>query len=119
VPTIPDWRAIEEAWPKLQNIRAKLSERKSFSGDLYAISSSNSITADSGSTGILPASILAALCVGDSRGLLSLVSQVSPTGGGNFEDMQAMDTETNDSVLAIVTRVGDDIVVYRRFFYGN
>jgi hypothetical protein len=119
VPTIPDWRAIEEAWPNLQNIRTKLSERKSFSGDLYAISSSNSITADSGSTGILPASILAALCVGDSRGLLSLVSQVSPGGGGNFEDMQAMDTETNDSVLAIVTRSGDDIVVYRRFFHGN
>ena len=118
-PLFTNWRAIEEAWPNLQNIRAKLSERKSFSGDLYAISSSNSITADSGSTGILPASILAALCVGDSRGLLSLVSQVSPGGGGNFEDMQAMDTETNDSVLAIVTRVGDDIVVYRRFFYGN
>jgi hypothetical protein len=59
------------------------------------------------------------LCAGDSRGLLSLVSQVSPTGGGNFEDVQAMDAETDDSVLAIVTQVGDDIVVYRRFFYGN
>ena len=119
VPLFPDWRAIEKAWPNLQNIRARLSERKSFSGDLYAISGSNSITAGSGATGILPASILNELCVGGSRGLLSLVSQVSPTGGGNFEDMQAMDTETNDSVLTIVTRIGDDIVVYRRFFYGN
>jgi len=115
----PNWRGVEEAWPNLQNIRAKLSEKKSFNGDLYAISSANSITADSGSMGILPSSILVELCVGDSRGLLSLVSQVSPNGGGNFEDVSAMDTEANDSVLAIVTRVGDDIVVYRRFYHGN
>ena len=119
VPLFSNWRAVEQAWPNLQNIRAKLSEKKSFNGDLYAISRSSSMTADSGSTGILPASILRELCAGDSRGLLSLVSQVSPTGGGNFEDVQAMDEETNDSVLAIVTRVGDDIVVYRRFFHGN
>jgi hypothetical protein len=117
VPLLPNWRAIEDAWPNLQNIRAKLSGEKSFNGDLYAIS--NSITPGSGSTGILPSSILEELCVGDSRGLLSLVSQISPTGGGNFEDVQAMDTEASDSVLAIVTQVGDDIVVYRRFFYGN
>jgi hypothetical protein len=119
VPLFSNWRAIEEAWPNLQNIRAKLSQKKSFSGDLYAISRANSITADSGSAGILPPSILEELCVGDSRGLLSLVSQISPTGGGNFEDAQAMDAETYDSVLAIVTQSGDDIVVYRRFFYGN
>jgi hypothetical protein len=119
VPLFPNWRAIEEAWPNLQNIRAKLSQKKSFSGDLYAISRANSITADSGSAGILPPSILEELCVGDSRGLLSLVSQISPTGGGNFEDAQAMDAETYDSVLCIVTQSGDDIVVYRRFFYGN
>jgi hypothetical protein len=119
VPLFPDWRAIEEAWPSLQNIRAKLSKKKSFNGDLHAISRSSSMTGDSGSTGILPASILRELCAGDSSGLLSLVSQVSPTGGGNFEDVQAMDEETNDSVLAIVTQIGDDIVVYRRFFHGN
>lgn len=119
VPLFPNWRAIEEAWPNLQNIRAKLSEKKPFNGGLYAISSANSIMFDAGPAEILPASILRELCAGDSKGLLSLVSQVSPTGSGNFEDEQAMDTEANDSVLAIVTRVGDDIVVYRRFFYGN
>jgi hypothetical protein len=119
VPMIPDWRAIEEAWPNLQNIRAKLSEKKLFNGDLFAIYSSHPIQANLGSAGFLPSSILVELCAGDSRGLLSLVSQVSPTGGGNFEDAQAMDAEANDSVLAIVTRAGDDIVIYRRFFYGN
>jgi hypothetical protein len=114
-----NWRDIEAAWPNLQNIRAKLSEKKSFDGDLYAISGSSSFNTDSRSAEILPASILRELCVGDSRGLLSLVSQVSPTGGGDFEDAQALDTNAGDSVLAIVTRSGDDIVVYRRFFYGN
>ncbi len=119
VPLPANWRAVEAAWPNLANIRAKLSDKKPFDGDLYAISGSGSITTDSHSTEILPASILRELCLGDSRGLLSLVSQVSPTGGGNFEDAPALDTNAGDSVLAIVTRNGDDIVVYRRFFYGN
>jgi len=119
VALFPNWRAIEAAWPDLENIRAKLSEKKSFSGDLYAISRANAIAPGPGSTGILPASILEELCRSDSRGLQSLVSQISPTGGGNFEDVPAMDMEANDSVLAIVTQIGDDIVVYRRFFYGN
>ena len=52
-------------------------------------------------------------------GLWTLVSQISPNGGGSFEDVPAMDTEANDSVLAIVTQVGDGIVVYRRFYHGN
>ena len=119
VPLVANWRDVETAWPSLSNIRAKLSEKKSFDGDLYAISGSGSLTTDLRSTEILPASILRELCVSDSRGLLSLVSQVSPTGGGNFEDAPALDTNAGDSVLAIVTRNGDDIVVYRRFFYGN
>jgi hypothetical protein len=119
VPLFPNWRAIEAAWPNLENIRAKLSETKSFSGDLFAISGSRSITADSVSTGILPGSILEELCMGDSSGLRSVVSQISPNGGGSFEDVPALDTEANDSVLAIVTQIGGDIVVYRRFFYGN
>jgi hypothetical protein len=114
----PNWRAIEAAWPNLQAIRAKLSQPQTFRGDLYAISSRHSTTADSGSTGILPVSILEALCEGNSSGLRSVISQISPTGGSNFEDVQAMDTDANDSVLAIVTQIGDDLVVYRRFFYG-
>jgi len=73
---------------------------------------------DSASTRILSDSILAKLCLCDSMmGLRSIVSQISPTGGGNFEDVQVMDL--NESALAIVTRVGDDIVVYRRIFHAN
>lgn len=150
-PVLLNWSAIEEAWPNLRDIRAKLSAGKSFVGDVCAVSMSGvatfgpgttgvdpneddpqlesegqrsvmaspwRVSFDSASTRILRASTLSKLCVGDrSFGLRSVFSQMSPTGGGNFEDIQVMDT--NDSALAIVTEVGDDIIVYRRIFHGN
>ena len=118
-PLFSNWRAIEAAWPDLQNVQAKLSEKGPFRGNVYAISSRHSTTSVPGSTGILTPEVLQALCAGNAGGLQSIVSQISPTGGGNFEDVSAMDMESNDSALAIVTQLGDDIVVYRRFFYGN
>ena len=120
VPLFPNWRAIEAAWPNLQDVQAKLSENGYFRGNVFAVSSRQSTRGVRSSTEILSPEILQALCVGEpASGLQSLVSQVSPNGGGNFEDVPAMDAESNDSVLAIVTQSGDDIVVYRRFFYGN
>jgi len=107
VPSLQNWRAVEDAWPNLQNIRTALSGSKPFGAF------------DSGKSEILTASILGEFCRGEPTGLLSLVSQVSPTGGGNFEDLQNLDAETSDSVLAIVTQAGDDIVLYRRLFHGN
>jgi hypothetical protein len=114
VPLLPNWADVEQAWPNLAKIRAALSGKKSFSGDVHVISGGS---ADSGYAGILPAPVLDELCA--SRDPLSLVSQISPTGGGTLGDAPAMDTEANDSVLTIVTPIGDDLVVYRRFFYGN
>ena len=138
VPLFPNWRAIEEAWPNLDNVQTRLAEEKFPKCDVRVISRHNpniissdprdplsryTISLPNSVVGrveeILPDSILGEICVADSTGLQSLVSQISPTGGGNFEDAQAMDPEANDSVLAVVTRSGDDIVVYRRFFYGN
>jgi hypothetical protein len=160
-PTLANWSAIEEAWPDLDAIRAKLSANKTFVGDVCMISGSDSrdfnhptnaaaanprapsvearlqtlqsavdgaisdvavpscqVRFDAASRRILPDSILAELCLGDSvAGLRSIVSQISPTGGGNFEDVQVMDT--TDSALVVVTQAGDDIVVYRRIFHGN
>jgi hypothetical protein len=155
-PLLANWREIEGAWPNLQNIRAKLSKTKPFTGDLCVISNSGDVSFDSGAvlrrpqapaypdgiaidpaTGqpyvrnyvggfpgsdpnaILPSAILSQLCLGQSDGLLSLVSQISPAGGRGFEDVSALDPEAGDSALVIVTKVGDDIVVYRRFFHGN
>ncbi len=152
-PLLANWSAIEEAWPNLQDIRAKLSANKPFAGDVCAISIADPgtfgpgttevdpsaddpepqvdqngqpivaaspwrVSFDSGSKRILLASTLSKLCVGDpSFGLRALLSQMSPTGGGNFEDGQVMDT--TDSALTIVTEVGEDIVVYRRIFHAN
>jgi hypothetical protein len=118
VPLPADWSAIENAWPDLHAIRSLLSKDKPFNGDLYAMYGTNSVNSDIGSTGILDLSLLSQLCLGQPIGLLSIVSQVSPTGGSSFEDIPAMDS-ANDSALAIVTQTGDDIIVYRRFFYGN
>ncbi len=130
VPLPSNWHAIETALPDLEKVRAKLAEEKFINCDVCSISRSPSSIANianqepygisrANGLGILPDSILGKLCVADSAGLQLIVSQISPTGGGNFEDAPAMDAEGNDSVLAIVTNIGDDIVVYRRFFYGN
>jgi hypothetical protein len=170
VPVLANWNRIEEAWPNLQDIRAKLSANKTFAGDVCAISGPDSggssqgvtetntpgvaisiytnyqahvgwtsyqpaarwvdgeqmieavppcrIKYDPASQRILPDSTLAKLCLGDSiMGFRSIVSQIAPTGGGSFEDVQVMDT--TDSALVIVTRAGDDIVVYRRIFHAD
>jgi hypothetical protein len=119
VPLPSNWRAIEEAWPDLQKIRTQLSAKKPFAGDVCAITSSGQLDFDPPSTRILPDTILRPLCMAERESLFGLVSQVSPTGGGNFEDASARDADSNDSVLLITTHAGEDVVVYRRFFHGN
>jgi hypothetical protein len=153
-PLLANWNEIEKAWPDLKEIRARLSEKSPFMGDLFAISSAGNVTFDPGSahrpgaqsaaqpiefdynpTGhqshhmtitatngayrILGHQFLWESCLGGSDGLQSLVSQVSPNGGANFEDLPGIDTEAGDSALAIVTQSGEDIIVYRKFFHGN
>lgn len=49
--------------------------------------------------------------------LLYCVSQISPTGAGNFEDLALLDgTDPNQWLLLIVTRDKDDWIVYRRLY---
>jgi len=116
-PLLPNWAEIEAAWPDAKSIRGKLSESKA-PANVYVFTRSRS-NSDGGSGQILSPEILEELCFGNDSGLQSLVSQVSPTGGGNFEDTPCLDKESGDSVLAIVTQTSDDIVVYRRFFHGK
>ena len=119
VPPAPNWRAIEEAWPDLQQIRRKLSTDKPFKGDVCAITANGNVNRDAESVGLIPPTTLLRLSAAESAGLFELVSRVSPTGGDNFEDAVGIDLDSNDSVLAIATQVGEDVVVYRRFFHGN
>jgi hypothetical protein len=118
VPLFKNWSAIEAAWPNRDKIRALLSEGTPFNGDLYTVQPNGGSTF---SIGIVPQEILEEICFGGSSGFgfMSLVSQISPTGGANFEDLQVMDRGTQDAALVIVKRSGDDVIVYRRFFYGN
>jgi hypothetical protein len=119
VPLPSNWRAVEKAWPDLEQVRSKLSTEKPFVGDVCGMIGDSLINCDPLSGGMLLGSLLPPMTSAERAGLFDFVSQISPTSGGNFEDASAMDVDSNDSVLLITTRVGEDVVVYRRFFHGN
>jgi hypothetical protein len=53
-------------------------------------------------------------------GLFSLVSQVSPTGAGNFEDLSILDpSDPNQWVLIAVQKAGNDYTICRRLYFGG
>lgn len=116
VPLPANWRVAAEAWPNLQQVRQRLGGK--FTGDLFALTSTG-VTRDGNSVDHFSEVTLERLSRAEPAGLFSVLSQISPTGGGNFEDAALMDTQSNDTLLAAVTKVGDDVVVYRRFFHGN
>ena len=55
-----------------------------------------------------------------ARGLFTIVSQISPTMGDNFEDLAVLDpTDPAQWLVAVITEDGDDTVVYRRLYAGD
>jgi hypothetical protein len=55
--------------------------------------------------------------VGEKARLFNVLAQLSPTGAGNFEDLQILDsTDPDQFLLAIVMKQGDDLVVFRKLF---
>ena len=57
-------------------------------------------------------------CVRPAVGLFSIVSQISPNAAGDFEDLSIVDSDdANQLLLVIVTRQGNDYVVFRRLFH--
>ena len=57
------------------------------------------------------------VCVRPAIGLFSIMSQISPNGAGDFEDLSILDPEDpNQLLLVIVSRQGNDYVVFRRLF---
>ena len=57
-------------------------------------------------------------CVRPAVGLFSIVSQISPNAAGDFEDLSIVDPDDADQLLlVIVTRQGNDYVVFRRLFH--
>ncbi len=58
------------------------------------------------------------VCVRPAVGLFSIVSQISPNGAGDFEDLSILDPDdAGQLLLVIVTRQGNDYVVFRRLFH--
>jgi len=67
-----------------------------------------------------PANLLMQACCRAPEGLFSIVSQVSPTGGANFEDLTILDpTDPNQWLLVVIVPDGEDYVVYRRLYFGD
>ena len=55
-----------------------------------------------------------------SRGLFSILSQISPTMADNFEDLATLDpTDPGQWLVAAVFKRGDDTVICRRLYYGD
>jgi hypothetical protein len=50
--------------------------------------------------------------------LFTIVSQISPTGADNFEDLTVLDTtDPRQWLVVVVVREGEDYLIYRRLYY--
>jgi len=56
------------------------------------------------------------ICAYPRLGMFSVVSQVSPTGGRNLEDLAVFDQTGKDCLLVVMTEEDGRIVVYRRVY---
>ena len=58
------------------------------------------------------------VCVRPAVGFFSIASQISPNGAGDFEDLSILDpNDAGQLLLVIITRQGDDYVVFRRMYH--
>jgi hypothetical protein len=68
-----------------------------------------------------PTSFLQDICsAAPQGGLFSIVSQISPTGGADFEDLSLLDpTDPNQWLLVVIVEREDELLVYRRLYTGE
>ena len=60
------------------------------------------------------------VCARNPIGMFSVISQLSPNGGNNFEDLSLLDTtDPQQWMLVISVPKGDDILIYRRLYHGD
>jgi hypothetical protein len=71
--------------------------------------------------GIRETTFLQDICTPFAQGgLYSVVSQVSPTGGKEFEDLALLDpSDPRQWLLIVIVEQGDDLVVYRKLYTGE
>jgi len=64
--------------------------------------------------------VLGALSSRVDQGLFAILSQISPNGAGDLEDLSVFDSADAGACLVhLVVRQGDDLVVFRRFVRPN
>jgi len=67
------------------------------------------------------ASFLHEVCTAEGLGgLFGVVSQVSPSGGRDFEDLSLLDpSDAGQWILIVAIEHGDDLIVYRKLYTGE
>lgn len=60
------------------------------------------------------------ICLYPHGGFFNVVSQISPKGGDDFEDLALLDpSDPNQWLLIVVAPRGDDLIVYRKLYTGE
>jgi len=114
-----DWDAVDLAILQSSETEHLLSATlfREPPGDIFLLHGTNVVYVEQGLR-LLPPSLISAACTGGPNGLFSLVSQISPSGGGNFEDLAVLDESDPDQwMIVVVTQAGEDILVYRRIYH--
>lgn len=89
-------------------------------GSVYLFNMSNMYIAHRDVKLSVPESFLRQVCVRPEVGLFSIVSQISPTGADNFEDLALLDSsDPNQWLLVVVIREGEDYIIYRRLYHAG
>lgn len=111
--------AIEKGGSRYPALMERVLQDHSFEGELFLVHGDELTTISSRGV-VLPRRFLRNLCVRPQRGLFSVVSQVSPSGGGNFEDLSLLDpTNPDEWMVGVAYRDGKDYVVLRRLVRGG
>lgn len=68
-----------------------------------------------------PSSFLQDICsAAPQGGLFAIVSQISPTGGKDFEDLSLLDPSDADQwLLVVIVERGNELLVYRKLYTGE
>jgi hypothetical protein len=84
-------------------------------GSVYVLHGGNLRASRSGAG--LPQNVVKQICLRPQKGLFSVVSGVSPTGGPDFEDLAIVGGDDHaEALLVVVTQDGNSFTVYRRLF---
>ncbi len=114
-PRLAGIRTFDERWELKKRIRRVVGEGAT--AYVYNRGDRHWVMGDTSAIANDQQDYLHQISVRPSVGLFSLVSQISPNGGDNFEDLTILDpTDPNQWLLVIEVPRDDGLVVYRRLF---